>query len=180
MYKSLPTTVSPTPGADYKTIGELLEKVPKAKEPVTVTMKSTIKNVKDAFKSNREIDNLVVVTDSLKKEPMGVLYKDDFRDAVEANIDKEEDIDNLPLGDRIKKITNDMATGKSWTQEKGCDNYAELSESDTLEQAEAKMVQVGGEYNNMIRGLVLHSPDQRTIIGIVEYSMIGRDAFKKG
>ena len=179
--KSLTTTPSPTTVADYKTIGELLEKVQGATGVIIVTMESTIKQVKEVFKNNSGIDNVVVVRDSTnKKNPMGVLYKDDFQESIGAIINQEQEIDNQPLGDLIHKITEDMITEKPWTQEDGADNYAKLYESDTLGDALAKMEQVGGEHNNMTRGLVLDSPDERTVIGIVEDSMLATAAPQKG
>ena len=110
---------------------------------------------------------------------MGVLYKVDFIGQIGAGIENNQDIDNRTLGELIDNIITDVANGNGWNKETANKNFATLFKSDTLETAEAKMTEAGGQNNNLIRGIVLDEGDQKTVIGIVEHSIIKGEVLKK-
>jgi CBS domain-containing protein len=171
--KALTTAISPAaPKVIYKTIGEMLDKEPKAKEPFTVTMNSKIREVKQEFIEAQPYNNLLVVDEN--EEPLGILYKEDFTGKIKAKIEETDDFDDELLGNLVKKIDKDYLVGKQWTKENGVENYATLFREDTVDAAHTKMLAKGGV---QVKGVVVDEDGK--VIGIVDFEMVASSALGK-
>jgi CBS domain-containing protein len=170
--KALTTAISPTQKVIYKTIGEMLDKEPKAKKPFTVTMKNKIREVKQKFIEAQPYDNLLVVDED--EEPLGILYKEDFTGKIKAKIEETDNFDDQLLGDLVKKIEEDHLVGKQWSKETGVENYATLFPDDTVDEAHTKML---GKGNVQVKGVVVDEDGK--VIGIVDFEMVASSALGK-
>jgi hypothetical protein len=161
--EAIKKSVSPEEKLSSRTVEQLLNEHPGAKNIISVTMQSTIKDVKQAF---GDLSNVVVVDTTQK--PLGVLYRMDFTEKIKAEIEGANTFDNDPLQKHIGKITEDFATKNPWNTMTGVRNYAELLLSDNLQIAQAKMKTIGDK--PAVRGIVIDSNGRA--IGIVDYPMI--------
>jgi hypothetical protein len=161
--EAIKKSASPEEKLSSRTVEQLLNEHPGAKNVISVTMQSTIKDVKQAF---GDLSNVLVVDTNQK--PIGVLYRMDFTEKMKARIEEANDFDNQLLHQHIGKITEDFATKNPWNTMTGVRNYAELLLSDNLQIAQAKMKTIGDK--PAVRGIVIDSNGRA--IGIVDYPMI--------
>jgi hypothetical protein len=158
------------PKVTYKTVKEMLDAEPVAKDVVTVTMKDKVGVVKEKFNSkNPDVDNVLVVDE--ENYPIAILYEIDFVNQIKARLDvREEDLDDKPLEDVVERITSDSAIRLPWVKGGIKDdkkNFARLDEYDTPDTAHQKMEKIGG---NDVRGVVFSENDNP--IGIVSFQMV--------
>jgi len=148
-----------------KTVKDLLDELPKAREVKTVTLKNKIKEVKKIFESD-DLTNVLVIDE--QQRPLGVLYKWNFLEKIKDATPRPNDEDDL--NEHIDKIETDFVSRHRWEKDKGNKNFATLLLNDSILEAKGKMIGRAGDDDSVlsVRGIIEN--EEGKVSAIINFS----------